>query len=58
MHEIKCAICLFTIFIKKITHLLFPDLPKSQCVRYREVNREAIDHVVPKTSVRYIEGLL
>ena len=37
---------------------MFPDLPKSQCVRYREVNREAIDHVVPKTSVRYIEGLL
>ena len=37
---------------------MFPDLPKSQCVRYREVNREAIDHVVPKNSVRYIEGLL
>lgn len=58
MHEIKCEICVFTIFLKKITHVLFPNLPISQCVSYREVNREAIDHAVPKNSVCYIEALL
>ena len=45
-------------FVKKNHALIVSWFTQSQCVHYRELNREAIDHAVPKNSVRYIEGLL
>ena len=68
MHKKTCEICLLFFSNHAFVLLLFHDLPKNYCVRFREVNFKANDHAVPKivpaiNSVRYkivlyIEDLL